>query len=207
MRGIVLAGLAAILGSSPVHAECPTGALLDGPGIRLERDQPFFSSMFFRRHGRIEERRRQLRDGEEVAVEATYRDGLLPTSRTSRHNGRPSIVTVNYDADGFDLKDLPRIGTARLRAKLSVDSKLEDAHGSYELRYLGPSRVTIGGCAYAVWKVRVASKLGRDHTVFQHDFAPDLGLVIKTTRLDPTTGKPVSRVRFDRIERGGIRKR
>jgi hypothetical protein len=207
MRFTVIAALAATLGSSPAFAACPTGELLDGPGIRLKREQPFLSSMFFRRHGKIEERRRQVRDGKELTVTATYLNGLLPLSDFRQGDGRPVAVTTSYNLDGFGLNDLPQRGTVTLRAKLTVNQKLEDANGSLELRYLGASRIRIGECRYKVWQVRATSRLGTHHHVFEHDYAPDLDLVIRTTRLDPKTGKPVSQVTFDRIERGGIRKK
>jgi hypothetical protein len=206
MRCAVIAALAATLGSSPALAACPTGDLLDGAGIRLEREQPFFSSTFFRRHGKIEERRRQVRDGKELTVTATYLNGLLPLYNFRQGDGGTVAVTTSYNLDGFSLNDLPQRGTVTLREKLTVNQKLEDANGSLELRYLGASRIRIGECRYNVWRVRATSRLGTHHAAFEHHYAPDLDLVIQTTRLDPKTGKPVSQITFDRIERGGIRK-
>ncbi|HSM41499.1 MAG TPA: hypothetical protein VK862_12170, partial [Afifellaceae bacterium] len=79
----------------------------------------------------------------------------------------------------------------------SNDRKAAD--GVVTLSFERTASERIGPCTYRVWIVRETMEASRGpKTGFLKFYAPDLGLVLRTIRLD-ADGNPISEVRYDRI--------
>jgi len=71
--------------------------------------------------------------------------------------------------------------------------------GTYTVQVIGFGEAEIGDCAYDVWRIHDSLTLdGLAPLRFEKSYAPDLGLVLSSIRLD-AQGSPVSGVFFDEI--------
>jgi hypothetical protein len=87
--------------------------------------------------------------------------------------------------------------------ELIVDGKRYGT-GHYRLFYDGEGRVRIGDCVYDTWVLRHESKIDGMETIhFLWDYAPGLGLVVRTEQVDPR-GRTLSVVEYDGAVVGAV---
>ncbi|MAM62689.1 hypothetical protein [Maritimibacter sp. UBA3975] len=192
MRLIALAFLFA----GPALADCPVRAQLDS-GVTLVRDDPFFGVSYLHDDGVLTETRRMSRGGTEVRRSSTYENALAVRAQDSE-NG---TVAFEYLDDMDRALDVNETGDFATTFRLIVDGARYSS-GEYHLYYEGEGRVQIGECAYDTWVLRNESEIeGMEPILFLWDYAPDLGIVIRTEQIDPAGGT-LGVVAYDRILEG-----
>ena len=172
---------------------CPTRADLAG-GVQLVRDDPFFSVVFTAIPEGLAEARVMERDGRPQAVDTTYAHALAVATR--RAGG--GTLSVAYGEDPEILDTLPSLRSWSTDVSLTADGA-PYASGTYTATITGFGAAEIGACTYDVWRVRDVLDLDTGATIlFEKSYAPDLGLVVGSIRLD-AAGQPTGSVFFDRI--------
>ncbi|WP_417807363.1 hypothetical protein [Thioclava sp.] len=202
-RGAICARLAPVaalaLLALPAHAAepltpCPTSADLHAEGIILSRTTPRMSEAFRYENGQLIGYRADDPDLGRAPQREIFAHPLAITTRQSA--GRE--FTLRYTDDPSALSTLSQTGRWTSPVALLVDGKPE-RQGTITYTYRGPGTVQIGTCTYPVWQVVERVDLGDLHSSFLKEFAPDPGIVIRSTKLDPKTSKALSQVAFDAI--------
>lgn len=180
--------------AEPATPPCPAASDLAGAGITLTRDAPQMAMAY------------RFEDGALTSYRADdAATGLPPKRETYAH---PLAVTLQemsgrrfelrYDGDPQSLANLPETGEWQSKVTLVIDGESE-RNGTVTYRYLGTGEVHIGACSYPAWQVVERIDMGKLQSAFLKEYAPDPGLVLRVTRLDPETGTPQSQVAFDAI--------
>ncbi|KEO61799.1 hypothetical protein [Thioclava indica] len=173
---------------------CPTSADLHAEGIILSRTNPRMSEAFRYENGQLIGYRADDPDLGRAPQREIFAHPLAITTRQSA--GRE--FTLRYTDNPTALDTLSQKGRWSSPVALLVDGKPE-RQGTITYTYRGPGSVQIGTCTYPVWQVVERVDLGDLHSSFLKEFAPDPGIVLRSTKLDPKTSKALSQVAFDAI--------
>lgn len=183
--------LVSLLLSSPAVAACPTKADL-AEGVTLVRASPLFKVMYREEDGVLTEYRQMSRLEGEVRRASTYANALAVEQQESA-NG---IISFDYMADMDAALKVDETGDFAAMFGLIVDGK-RFGTGHYRLFYEGEGRVRIGVCVYDTWVLRNENAIeGMEPIHFLWDYAPDLGVVVRTEQVDPR-GRTLSVVEYD----------
>lgn len=183
--------LVSLLLSSPAMAACPTKADL-AEGVTLVRASPLFKVMYREEGGVLTEYRQMSRLEGEVRRASTYANALAVEQQESA-NG---IISFDYMADMDVALKVDETGDFAAMFGLIVDGK-RFGTGHYRLFYEGEGRVRIGDCVYDTWVLRNENAIeGMEPIHFLWDYAPDLGVVVRTEQVDPR-GRTLSVVEYD----------
>ena len=183
--------LVSLLLSSPAIAACPTKADL-AEGVTLVRASPLFKVMYREEDGVLTEYRQMSRLEGEVRRASTYANALAVEQQESA-NG---IISFDYMADMDAALKVDETGDFAAMFGLIVDGK-RFGTGHYRLFYEGEGRVRIGDCVYDTWVLRNENAIeGMEPIHFLWDYAPDLGVVVRTEQVDPR-GRTLSVVEYD----------
>lgn len=183
--------LVSLLLSSPAMAACPTKADL-AEGVTLVRASPLFKVMYREEDGVLTEYRQMSRLEDEVRRASTYANALAVEQQESA-NG---IISFDYMADMDAALKVDETGDFAAMFGLIVDGK-RFGTGHYRLFYEGEGRVRIGDCVYDTWVLRNENAIeGMEPIHFLWDYAPDLGVVVRTEQVDPR-GRTLSVVEYD----------
>ena len=183
--------LVSLLLSSPAMAACPTKADL-AEGVTLVRASPLFKVMYREEDGVLTEYRQMSRLEGEVRRASTYANALAVEQQESA-NG---IISFDYMADMDAALKVDETGDFAAMFGLIVDGK-RFGTGHYRLFYEGEGRVRIGDCVYDTWVLRNENAIeGMEPIHFLWDYAPDLGVVVRTEQDDPR-GRTLSVVEYD----------
>ncbi|EAQ12271.1 MULTISPECIES: hypothetical protein [Maritimibacter] len=183
--------LVSLLLSSPAMAACPTKADL-AEGVTLVRASPLFKVMYREEDGVLTEYRQMSRLEGEVRRASTYANALAVEQQESA-NG---IISFDYMADMDAALKVDETGDFAAMFGLIVDGK-RFGTGHYRLFYEGEGRVRIGDCVYDTWVLRNENAIeGMEPIHFLWDYAPDLGVVVRTEQVDPR-GRTLSVVEYD----------
>lgn len=183
--------LVSLLLSSPAVAACPTKADL-AEGVTLVRASPLFKVMYREEDGVLTEYRQMSRLEGEVRRASTYANALAVEQQESA-NG---IIAFDYMADMDAALKVDETGDFAAMFGLIVDGK-RFGTGHYRLFYEGEGRVRIGDCVYDTWVLRNENAIeGMEPIHFLWDYAPDLGVVVRTEQVDPR-GRTLSVVEYD----------
>ncbi|WP_288926959.1 hypothetical protein [uncultured Maritimibacter sp.] len=183
--------LVSLLLSSPAMAACPTKADL-AEGVTLVRASPLFKVMYREEGGVLTEYRQMSRLEGEVRRASTYANALAVEQQESA-NG---IISFDYMADMDAALKVDETGDFAAMFGLIVDGK-RFGTGHYRLFYEGEGRVRIGDCVYDTWVLRNENAIeGMEPIHFLWDYAPDLGVVVRTEQVDPR-GRTLSVVEYD----------
>ena len=190
--------LVSLLLSSPAMAACPTKADL-AEGVTLVRASPLFKVMYREEDGVLTEYRQMSRLEGEVRRASTYANALAVEQQESA-NG---IISFDYMADMDAALKVDETGDFAAMFGLIVDGK-RFGTGHYRLFYEGEGRVRIGDCVYDTWVLRNENAIeGMEPIHFLWDYAPDLGVVVRTEQVDPR-GRTLSVVEYDGAVGGEI---
>lgn len=183
--------LVSLLLSSPAMAACPTKADL-AEGVTLVRASPLFKVMYREEDGVLTEYRQMSRLEGEVRRASTYANALAVEQQESA-NG---IISFDYMADMDAALKVDETGDFAAMFGLIVDGK-RFGTGHYRLFFEGEGRVRIGDCVYDTWVLRNENAIeGMEPIHFLWDYAPDLGVVVRTEQVDPR-GRTLSVVEYD----------
>ena len=172
-------------------AACPTKADL-AEGVTLVRASPLFKVMYREEGGVLTEYRQMSRLEGEVRRASTYANALAVEQQESA-NG---IISFDYMADMDAALKVDETGDFAAMFGLIVDGK-RFGTGHYRLFYEGEGRVRIGDCVYDTWVLRNENAIeGMEPIHFLWDYAPDLGVVVRTEQVDPR-GRTLSVVEYD----------
>ena len=172
---------------------CPQG-LEEGQEILLERGKSRFVSRFWRKGDLLVEEREQVRMGRKETVHSTFRHALLPDSRKA--GGRE--IKISFDDPVKMIKELPFQKLWLSEMTLTMGGR-EVGKGVERLEYRGKKLLNIGKCHYMTWVVRAITTVrGHDPIYFTKFYSPDLGLVIKSHKIN-SEGSILSGVEFDKI--------
>jgi len=192
--GAALALLAVPAQAGEPQAPCPTRADLHAEGIILSRTTPRMSEAFRYENGQLIGYRADDPDlGRPPQREIFAHPLAIATRQSAGHE-----FTLRYTEDPAALRTLSQKGRWSSPVALIVDGKPE-RQGTIIYTYRGPGSVQIGTCSYPVWQVLERVDLGDLHSSFLKEFAPDPGIVLRSTKLDPKTSKALSQVAFDAI--------
>lgn len=192
--GAALALLAVPAQAGEPQAPCPTRADLHAEGIILSRITPRMSEAFRYENGQLTGYRA---DDPDLGRPPQRESFAHPLAITKRQSGRREF-TLRYTNNPAALSTLSQDGSWSSPVALIIDGKTE-REGTITYTYRGPGSVQIGACTYPVWQVVERVDLGDLHSSFLKEFAPDPGIVLRATRLDPKTSKALSQVAFDAI--------
>ncbi|MEC7762263.1 MAG: hypothetical protein VX874_10180 [Pseudomonadota bacterium] len=194
MRALFLS----LLLASPAMAQCPTKADLAG-GVTLVRASPMFKVIYREEDGVLTEYRQMSRLEGEVRRSSTYLNALAVQEQDST-NG---TIAFDYMADMDAALAVNETEDFAAMFALIVDGKRYGT-GHYRLFYEGEGRVRIGECGYDTWVLRNESEIEGMGTIhFLWDYAPDLGIVVRTEQVDPR-GRTLSVVEYDGIVTGAF---
>lgn len=187
---------ALVAAATPLAASadsCPTNADVAN-GVRLTRFDPFFSIVQTQTPDGLAEARVTNRGGQTEAVSSLYEHPLAVIRRI----GANGTLELRYGADTMILDTLPAI--REWSTTVSLVSQGETINtGDYTVQVIGFGEAQIGECAYDVWRIHDSlTLLGSAPLRFEKSYAPDLGLVLSSIRLD-AQGAPMSGVFFDEI--------
>ncbi|TMV92683.1 hypothetical protein FGG78_07620 [Thioclava sp. BHET1] len=193
-----LAGLALLL-AGPVRAaepqpECPGASALQGAGILLTRNAPRMSEALRFENGTLTGYRADDPATGRAPLRETYPHPLAVGLREM--GGRE--FALRYTKDPAELDTLPQTRRWSSPVALVVDGQTE-REGTITYSYRGEGTVEIGACSYPAWQVIERIDLGDLSASFLKEYAPDPGLVLRATKLDPATGAPLAQVAFDTI--------
>ena len=192
--GAALIATALPVAATEATAPCPTRADLHAEGIILSRRDPRMSEAFRYENGQLIGYRADDPDLGRPPQRETFLHPLAIGTREAA--GRK--FTLDYANDPDALDRLSQTGHWTSPVALIVDGKTE-RQGAITYTYRGAGSVQIDTCTYPVWQVVERVDLGDLHSSFLKEFAPDPGIVLRSTRLDPKTGKALSQVAFDAI--------
>lgn len=194
VRSILAAALVAAAAPLAASADiCPTNADLD-EGVRLTRAEPFFSVVQTRTPDGLAEARVTERDGTPLETESYY-DHPITVIRRIGPNG---TLELDYENDPQQINQIDETFEWSSGVVLLADGDLVNA-GSVTVAYLGTGDATIGDCTYTVWRLQDTMTLnGSPPMMFEKAYAPALGLVVSSIRLNPD-GSPMNAVFFDEI--------
>mgnify|MGYP006921610234 CR=1 FL=1 len=182
-----------LIATGAVAQDCPTAADLEN-GIRLTRNEPFFSILQTATPEGLTEARIMDRGAGPEAVSSVYAHPLTVVRRISAGG----VLELAYADDTAELNSLPGPRQWHTEVTLLSDGQ-EINRGTYAVRLSGLGDATIGDCSYTVWRINEVMTLdGMAPLAFEKSYAPDLGLVLSSIRLDPE-GTPVGGVFFDEI--------
>lgn len=193
MRNILSAALV-VAATLPALAEtCPTNADLEN-GIRLTRDDPFFSVILTQTPDGLAEARVATRGAQSETVNTIYRHPLAVSSRIS--NG--VTFTAEYGDDPTALNDLNALRTWSTPVSLFQNGEFF-TNGTYTATLTGLGQAEIGPCTYDVWRVRDVILLDNGVSIqFEKSYAPELGAILRSIELD-AENRPIRPVFFDEI--------
>lgn len=179
--------------TSLAQAACPTAGDL-ATGVKLIRDTPFFGSVFTRNGTVVAEQRLRATNGDLSPAKSLYPHPLIIGRRESDRG----VLELRYVEDTNALNTLPRIKVWRSKTLLISDEAQVD-QGVSEITFLQSGAITVGQCTYDVWHVNTRLMLGnRAPIVFEKAYAPDLDLVLRSTKMT-ADNQPISVVEFDQI--------
>lgn len=182
-----------LAGQAAAQTACPTAGDL-ATGILLIRHDPFFAIQMTQQDQILHEARVMNRGEGAEAVSTTYAHPLAVAQRI----GQSGTLEVSYRDDMAALDRLPSLREWSTDITLGADGEQINS-GTFSVRILGFGQAEIGGCTYDVWRVRDNMQLaGQDPLIFEKSYAPDLGLVLSSVRMD-SAGNPVAGVFFDEI--------
>lgn len=194
MRAVLIS----LLLASPAMAQCPTKADL-AEGVTLVRASPLFKVIYREEDGVLTEYRQMSRIEGEVSRSSTYVNALAVEQQDSE-NG---TIAFDYIADMNAALKVDETGDFAAMFGLIVDGK-RFGTGHYRLFYEGEGRVRIGDCTYDTWVLRNENEIeGFDPIHFLWDYAPELGLVVRTEQVDPR-GRTLAVVEYDGAVAGAI---
>ncbi len=174
-------------------AGCPTRDDLSS-GIRLTRDEPFFSVVLTATQSGLSEAHVLRRGGRVEEVSTLYAYPLAVLERLTE-NGTLSLQYANDPAgiEGLTVGDVWRSAVTLFSDGTVV------AEGHVVLNFQTAGSVTIADCTYATLIVHNVLSLTTDNPIrFQRHYAPELGLVVQTLRLN-ADGSPRSTVIYDSL--------
>ena len=195
MRNVIAAAFVAAALPLAASAEtCPTKADVAG-GVRLTRIDPFFSIVQTKTPDGLAEARVTVRNGQKDATSSVYKHPLTVIRRI----GANGTLELRYGADTMILDTLPAIRKWSTTVDLVSNGETIN-HGNYSVQILGFGEALIGACSYDVWRIQDSLTLEGPASPlrFEKSYAPDLGLVLSSIRLD-AQGVPLSGVFFDEI--------
>lgn len=170
---------------------CPTRDDL-AQGVRLSRSTPYLSSLFRRDETGLWETR--LLDAGIAGPRALYAHPLA----VARREDASATLGVIYHSDPAALDGLDTLRTWTSDVTLTRDGE-QIAQGVFSVAWIGSAEIAIGGCRYAAWNTRDVLILGDDvPIIFEKFYAPTLGLVLRSARVD-LDGGGLSTVIMDQI--------
>lgn len=193
LKGVIAAALVAAAPLAAGADTCPTNADVQN-GVRLTRADPFFSIVQTQTPEGLAEARVMQRDGQKDAVSSLFEHPLAVIRRI----GSNGTLELHYGADTMILDTLPSLD--KWSTSVSLVSNGETINrGEYSVRLIDVTQAQVGNCAYDVWRIEDSLALsGSEPLRFEKSYAPDLGLVLSSIRLD-AQGDPISGVLFDEI--------
>ncbi|MGO4196913.1 hypothetical protein AB4Z13_16285 [Rhizobium sp. YAF28] len=194
---IVLRSLSLLVGmtlAAPAFSNCLT-ANETKQGVLLTRKVPFYS-VFYKPNGPgLTEQRLMESNHSLQPVSAVYLHPLLVETRVGA-----TKQELKY-ANAIALDDLPQKKNWQSDTTLFLNGQ-ESVSGTTFIRFDGWGEETIAGCSYKVWAINSRLELtGLPPIIFEQYYSPELRLVLRSVRLDPSN-QPMSEVRFDRFEIG-----
>lgn len=194
IRNILAVALCAAAPLAAGADTCPTKADLEG-GVRLTRVDPFFSIVQTQTSDGLAEARIMQQGAAKDAISSLY-DHPLTVIRRIGANGTLELI---YADDTAILDQLPSLREWSTAVSLVSEGETINS-GQYSVRIIGFGEAEVGACAYDVWRIQDTLALeGSAPLRFEKSFAPALGLVLSSIRLDPQ-GAPIAGVFFDEIE-------
>ncbi|OOY28176.1 hypothetical protein BMI90_09900 [Thioclava sp. L04-15] len=172
---------------------CPTRADLMAHGVQMTRSSPHMAIAY------------RYEDGTLVSYRADDPALSRPPQRETYAN--PLIVTRQEGGGAsFELRYAETPGIEKLlgakgwtgSVALVIDDEVK-ATGDASYKVIGEGKLSIGACTYSVTQVSEDIQMGKLTSHILKEYAPELGLVIRTTKIDPETGKPIGQVSFDEI--------
>ncbi len=180
-----------LAGAAFAQTRCPTRDDL-GQGVRLTRTDPYLSSVYRRDDSGLWETR--LLDAGAAGPRALYAHPLA----VSRREDAAAALGVIYTDDPADLDHLDRLLAWTSDVTLTRDG-IVVAQGVFSVALIGTGEIDIGGCRYAVWNTRDVLVMDDSAPIiFEKYYAPALGLVLRSVRID-LNGDGLSTVVMDQI--------
>lgn len=197
LAGFLLTAAPTIGYSQQQTDACPQ-SLEEGQTITLERSKSSFLSRFTKKDGKLWEEREQKKLGRKELIQSAFLHALLPESR--KVSGRK--LEIEFDEPAKLIKELPYQKLWLSEMTLKMNGQLV-AQGVERLEYRGKKLINIGKCHYMTWVVRTITDVkGRDPIYFMKYYSPDLGLVLKSYKVN-AKDSILSGVEFDRISLRG----
>lgn len=172
---------------------CPTRADLMATGVQMTRTSPRLAIAYRYEDGTLVSYRADDPALSRPPQRETYANPLIVT----KQEGGGASFELRY-AETPSVEDL--LGAKGWTGSVALiigDEVKATGEASYEV--IGEGKLAIGDCTYAVTQVSEDIAMGKLTSHILKEYAPDLGLVIRTTKIDPETGKPVGQVSFDQI--------
>lgn len=192
LRAVATLALLCVGAGALAEEACPTRTDL-ADGIRLTRTDPFLTSLYHVDDTGLWELR-SFSAGE-TGPRSFYPHPLAVGMR----DGDGPTLAVAYAGDPADLDRLDMLQTWGSDITLLRDGEAIE-EGYFEVTLLGIEQISVGGCTYTAWNTRDILVLGGGEPIlFEKFYAPDLGLVLRTARIDQD-GVGISTVIMDRIE-------
>ena len=187
-----------MLAAGTMSSACPVSLEQSGT-ITLTRTDPYFSVVMENSRQGLKESRVMERDGQRERVTTYYGHPLITTKRTDAKGTLNLVYAKPLD----DLNRLPEVRVWKSDVALKVGSRTA-SRGTMTVLYLGEQVEEVGDCEYDVWMAQTKLELeGASTNAFNMRFSPELGLVLRATRLDEKN-YPVSYVGYDEIIEGGV---
>lgn len=181
------------LAAAPTLANCVD--LSKGNSFSLIRNDPYFAvSNVVSSDGSVIEKRKMTQNGLSQSVTTTYWNGVVPVDRKSKSSRLQ--LKVSEDVKSVDLSK-PR-KTYKFPVSILVNGKETDT-GTFEVRTIKKSKVSIGGCRFPVMVVRKSIKRNNGSDINEEALLSlDAGMLLGNVAMTPDW-KPRSAVFFDLI--------
>ncbi|WP_039017186.1 hypothetical protein [Halocynthiibacter namhaensis] len=198
MLGVLRARFAIFVicfGMPAYGAACPDVSDLD-QGIRLQRDQDNFNTVFQQNDGMLSE----ARSAQGRVIHARYGHPLMVSERWS--DAGNDHMSLQYDASAAELDALVPGRRIERNVTLTMSDGVE-VNGRVTWVVERFDHVTIGRCRYPVRQFHERMELEGYGTIRMVKFyAPDVGLILRSITVDEGW-KPLRDVQFDQILRIG----
>ena len=180
--------------ASQTASACPE-VMDNSDGIRVTREQPFFSVVLRKTDAGLTEQRVMERGGSPEQVSSLYPHPLVAGRRVSASG----TLSLQYSTSPTELDNLAETKTWASKVVLRSDEKIA-GRGTLTVEMIGIETIRIGDCDYRVWHVSNRLLLNRRAPIRSEKFySPALGINLRTITLTPD-GHPKSEVAFDLIE-------
>ena len=169
--------------------------LTKGNSFTLTRVNPLFEvTNTVSEDGTVVEKRRMKRDGTLEKVTTTYWNGVIAVDRKS--NSSRVQIRISEEAKSVDLRKKRKV--YKFPISILVNGREID-RGSFVVRPIKKTRVSINGCKYPVMVVRTSLERSNGNPINEEALLSlDAGMLIGNVAMTPDW-KPRSSVLFDEI--------